>query len=234
MRRAQPWLGTLVDIQCAGGDASTALEAAFAAIARVHARMSPQLPDSDLARFNAAHAGTAIDCGVDTVVVLQASRALAEQSDGIFDPTQGYGGLAGWSLTGHRLHKHHREARLDLGGIAKGYAVDLAIAALQDRGCTRGVVNAGGDLRVFGPLEWPIHIRHPDAPAHTQPLLMLRDGAFATSWLPLPGGGQTCVSVGAPQCLWADALTKIVAYTPAAQSAALLARYDAYPFHHRF
>lgn len=232
MRRAQPWLGTLVDIRCAGGNAPVALDAAFAAVAQVHGCMSPQQPASDLARFNTAAAGTGIECDAHTLRVLRASRALAEQSGEIFDPTLGSGGLAAWSLAGGTLHKHRAETRLDLGGIAKGHAVDMAIAALQAHGCTSGVVNAGGDLRVFGDLEWPVLVRHPAVPDQAQPLLMLQDGAFATSELPLPQGGHTCVSVAAPQCLWADALTKIVAYAPASIGATLLARYDAHPFRH--
>jgi len=43
-----------------------------------------------------------------------------------------------------------RRVRLDLGGIAKGFAVDQAIAQLRDAGVVSGSVNAGGDLRVLG------------------------------------------------------------------------------------
>jgi thiamine biosynthesis lipoprotein len=42
---------------------------------------------------------------------------------------------------------------LDLGGIAKGYAIDRAIEALRAAGCVSGLVNAGGDLRVYGRSE---------------------------------------------------------------------------------
>jgi thiamine biosynthesis lipoprotein len=132
-RRAQPWLGTLVDIALADPGAAApqaAFDAAFAAIAAIHNAMSPQHPDSDLARFNTAIAGSALPCAARTRNVLQAARTLGEASDGIFDITLGSGGLSAWSLQGDRLHKHRDGARLDLGGLAKGYAVDAAIAAL--------------------------------------------------------------------------------------------------------
>src|SRR6201999_2800003 len=47
----------------------------------------------------------------------------------------------------------------DLGGFAKGYAVDRAILELQKGGCVAGLVNAGGDLRVFGPLPQSVVLR---------------------------------------------------------------------------
>jgi FAD:protein FMN transferase len=52
-----------------------------------------------------------------------------------------------------------RPAQLDLGGIAKGFAVDRAIQALKAHGAHCGQVNAGGDLRVFGTQGWPIRLR---------------------------------------------------------------------------
>jgi thiamine biosynthesis lipoprotein len=134
----------------------------------------------------------------------------------------------------HRLRKNNPETRLDLGGIAKGYAVDCAVEALQARGIQQGWVNAGGDLRVWGGWDFPIHIRHRADASKATPLLALKDGAFATSVLPLSDGGSIHVSVAAPRCLWADALTKVVAYAPPALSQQLLARYDARPFIHPF
>jgi len=50
---------------------------------------------------------------------------------------------------------------LDFGGFAKGYAVDCAIEALMSHGCAAGLVNAGGDLRVFGTRAEPIILRGP-------------------------------------------------------------------------
>jgi len=53
----------------------------------------------------------------------------------------------------------HRPLHIDLGGIAKGYAVDRALTALRAAGCRGGLVNAGGDLAVFGHRTHAIVIR---------------------------------------------------------------------------
>lgn len=235
LRRAQPWLGTKVEIgitDASAENATAGFTAAFAAVARIHSAMSPQLANSDLARFNAAAADAVIDCSTDTLAVLEAAGSLAAIADSGFDATLGTGGNAAWSLSNRSLHKYRDAARLDLGGIAKGHAVDLAITALQSAGVKSGWVDAGGDLRVFGALELPIHIRSLADAARSLPLISLQDGALATSVLPLATGGTSHISVAAPLCLWADALTKVVAYGSAACSAALLARYHARAWRH--
>ncbi len=132
---------------------------------------------------------------------------------------------------------------VDLGGIAKGFAVDRAIDALAAHGVTGGVVNAGGDLRVFGSRAVPIHVRGLDGRlAHAGDLA---DGACATSIGGSGGGGPARVpaalvdararrlvddarvfTVVAPTCLVADALTKVVA-TGGADVDALLASFGA-------
>jgi thiamine biosynthesis lipoprotein len=122
-------------------------------------------------------------------------------------------------------------AWIDLGGIAKGYAVDLAISTLQRHGVTSACVNAGGDLRVFGPDAWPVAVRAPRAPSTTGRQLSLRNAALATSGnyfsakqfreqmmvSPLIDGRngravmeRQSVSVHARSCALADALTKVV------------------------
>jgi FAD:protein FMN transferase len=126
--------------------------------------------------------------------------------------------------------RFRRPAAIDLGGIAKGFAVDRAVDAMRCEGAASGVVNAGGDLRVFGGEPSLLHVRHPREPGRLLPAGALRDAAFATSadtfarrrWRgravsPLldPTSGRPCVrarsaSVRAPTCLVADALTKVV------------------------
>jgi thiamine biosynthesis lipoprotein len=74
--------------------------------------------------------------------------------------------------------------RIDLGGIAKGYAVDRGIEILQARGFTHALVNAGGDSRVIGDRfgkAWIIGIRHPDHPDQVIVRLPLTNTAFSTS-----------------------------------------------------
>src|SRR5438876_551578 len=75
--------------------------------------------------------------------VLAAAQALRDASAGLFDITLGTA-PAGWRCDAARLYKLSDAARLDLGGIGKGHAVDVAVDALMQRGCRAGWVNAGG------------------------------------------------------------------------------------------
>ena len=164
-------------------------------------------------------------------MVLGAAGELRQASDGVFDISVGTG-CSGWACDGLVLRKLCREVRLDLGGIAKGHAVDVAITALQAAGVVAGWVNAGGDLRVFGPLALPIDLRDEQS-GGVRRFATIEDGAFATSWItaPKPGLKQPDrtelsgrhASVAAEQCLWADALTKVVALTGDAQHALVAA-----------
>ena len=76
-------------------------------------------------------------------------------------------------------------AKLELGAIAKGYAVDRACEVLMDLGVTAGMVWAGGDLRVFGAkpdgTPWRIAVRHPRDPEGYLRVIEIREGAVATS-----------------------------------------------------
>jgi thiamine biosynthesis lipoprotein len=218
VRRARPLLGTLVEVGVVGRDdrAHAWIAAAFDAVAEVQARLSRFDPESDVARFNALLDGAAIELvSTDTRTVLRACAALRDASDGAFDVSLG-SAAHGWRLDGARLVKTDARTRLDLGGIGKGHAVDRAIEALGGAGARAGWVNAGGDLRVFG-LALPIELRDESA-GGTRRFGTLEGGAFATSRFgpdarsPLAGRPRaTHVSVAAPTCLLADALTKVVA-----------------------
>ncbi len=71
---------------------------------------------------------------------------------------------------------------IDLGGVAKGYAVDRAVAVLRDGGVAGGSVNAGGNLRVFGSgVARTVAIRDPRVPSRALRWLTLSEVAVATS-----------------------------------------------------
>ena len=178
IRRAQPWLGTFVEIGVAAGH-DVAIEAAFAEVARVHRLMSFHEETSDVARLRAASAGAAVILDAATVAVLKIAAELHRATDGLFDVTIGRQlvrngflprtsstDLARFPGTTRDIEiiddisiRLHRPMLIDLGGIAKGYAVDRAVAVLCDAGVGFGIVNAGGDLRVFGPVAMPIEVR---------------------------------------------------------------------------
>ena len=148
-------------------------------------------------------------------------------------------------LPGNRVRLLRRLC-IDVSGIAKGYAVDVAVQALLDGGMTAGRVNAGGDLRLFGNAAQTIQLRHPIKPSQQLSLLEISEGAVATSAgyytnrrhqgrmvTPLihphtrvACGVERSVTVVAQDCMTADALTKVVHADPA-QAATVLARFDA-------
>lgn len=251
VRRARPLLGTMVEINVTGSSSelSAALDAAFAAIEQVQRLMSFHDEDSDVSRINAADAGLDVCIDVQTYNVLQRAAELGDLSDGFFDiatadvlvrsgflPDQNHSKTSLNGATYHDLElrdgnrvRWRRKGWIDLGGIAKGYAVDRAIGVLQSQGIASGMVNAGGDLRCFGEAQL-IHVRQPDAPTSLVSLGYLKDCAIATSAgyfssvltevgrvNPLVDPRQkVCtawndsVSVIASDCMTADALTKIV------------------------
>ena len=214
-----------------GGEAAVA--AAFDAAQSVQNRMSAFDPVSDIGRFNAARRGDCIEVAPETARVLQAAQELFEFSEGCFDAARGTGV---WAVLGQQLMKLGAFTQLDLGGIAKGYAVDVACEALMRQGVVAGWVNAGGDLRSFG-LSLPVALRN-EVDGGMHPWLDLRDAALATSYFGedqprrLHGAVQVRhVSVQAPQCLWADGLTKIIALQGRADEA-LMRRYHAQAWLH--
>lgn len=251
-RRARPLMGTLVEVGCDGGSA----DAAFDAVAAVQACMSRFEAGSDIGRFNAMGEG-AIEVHACTAFVLRCAAQLQAASHGVFDVSLG-SGPQGWRLGGTVLHKLQPGTRLDLGGIAKGHAVDLALAALRAGGAQRGWVNAGGDLAVFGDLALPLRLRD-EARGGVHDFGRLSDGAAATSAygpglrsvLVMTLGARAradaapctaaCtdeparahVTVLAPSCLWADALTKVCAAgMGSAALADLLAAHGAQAWRH--
>ena len=68
-------------------------------------------------------------------------------------------------------------ACVDLGGIAKGYGIDLAVEALKTGGASAGIVDIGGDVRCFGEkpdgTKWKIVVRNPFEPESPKPLGVL-------------------------------------------------------------
>ena len=243
-RRARPLLGTIVEIGVrADASAAAPVDAAFAEIDSLQRCLSRFEAASDIARFNALPAGASLVPSPATLEVLAAAHALFCASVGLFDISSG-SAPDGWACHDGRLHKLHPRARLDLGGIGKGYAVDRAVQRLIEHGVTAGWVNAGGDLRVFGDIELPIALRD-ESNGGSRPFAGIADGAFATSHYGagarsrLAGSARVTfleqraahVSVAAPLCLWADALTKVVALS-GDTSHPLLARHGALAWLH--
>jgi thiamine biosynthesis lipoprotein len=181
-------MGCLVALDCEARDESQALAsigAAWAAICQVVRLMDPAAPGGDLARINAASPGSALHLDPWTTQVLRLSRRLCLATGGLFDPAlPGSGSVRSLADLGGNRWQVRARTQLDLGGIAKGFAVDRAIQAMRAQGAHAGLVNAGGDLRLFGRRPRTLYLR-----SHTAPLepLSLRSGALACSEPGAPG-----------------------------------------------
>jgi thiamine biosynthesis lipoprotein len=242
VRRAQPLLGTLVEIglRAPKADAQAMFDAAFTRIREIQDCLSRFAPNSDVSRFNALRCGESLTIQPCTQSVLIAARTLQLATAGAFDVSL-CTSPQGWNCIGNELHKLDDSVRLDLGGIAKGYAVDCTVQTLLEQGCVGGWVNAGGDLRSFGEADVPICLRD-ESTGGVRSFASLRDGAFATSHFARGSRSRLVrraemsdiaihASVAAPLCMWADALTKIVACS-GDTSHPLLARHDAVAWIH--
>ncbi len=225
----------------ADADAVQAIEAGFAAIADIHRLMSFHEAGSDVSRINRAAVGEAVKVDPRTFAVLEQAGALAIESGGIFDITVAAELVARNILPrpDARLPDPHscwrdielaapdrvilkRPLWLDLGGIAKGYAVDRAFPAMNLTPDIQCVVNAGGDLRVAGPAAERVLLRAPTT-GNAVPVVEIENASLASSEAGdaatgphLDGAARRgtppgrFVSVVARDCLIADALTKIV------------------------
>lgn len=266
LRRSKPLLGTFVEI-CVGADDAaggrTAIAGAFAAVADVQRLMSFHEPSSDVSRLNRAAFNKPIHVHEWTWRVLTRAQDFAVTSGGVFDVTiapllSKWGYLPKGSATHDAatfrdiipgpgcMIRYARPLSIDLGGIAKGFAVDRAVESLRSAGIKSGTVNAGGDLRAFGAEPQQVHLRDPTRPGSAAGVVLLQNRAIATSGIyfsrkiwrgaavsPLIDGAthrplvdNISVAVSAPDCLTADALTKI-ALARRDESCALLRWYDA-------
>jgi thiamine biosynthesis lipoprotein len=251
MKRARPLLGTYVEIEARGlpeAALERAIDAAFNAVELVQRLMSFHDPASDLSMLNRRATSEPIEVHPWTAKVLRWALSIYWSTDGWFDcaiggelvnwqllPDHGFGRADRGNLSALRMLPNNRvfftsRIALDLGGIAKGFAVDRAITILRRHGVRAATINAGGDLRVIGREAHPIYLRDPADPVRISLVGFLRNGAIATSsaaaTLTTSGGrkvsalvtkarsplvDRTNYSVIARTCLVADALTKVIA-----------------------
>ncbi len=242
----RPLLGTYVEIGAQGFGGVEAIDSAFAVIEQAHHLWSFQSPDSELSQLNALP-GRCMPLQRITLRLLKLATAMMRRSQSAFDCTVGgllvdkgvlpdHGGPASLARghvddieIGSTWARLHRPIRLTLDGIAKGYAIDLAIIALQKNGVQAGWINAGGDVRVFGDLTLTMQRRELDGAFSA--LGGLRDAAMASSRVPIESqvsddqfpaylvgsNGQPASGVWTvlARSAWrADALTKVAANTP--------------------
>ncbi len=191
----------------------SALEDSLERMVEVDRLMSIFRPGSEISLVNRVAAARPVHVGEQTFRVLQEAEAISQRSNGVFDvtvyplmqlwrasraerrlpsPRQMDAAIArvAWSNLslnpeGRHVRFRRSEMGIDLGGIAKGYAVDAAANSLAEAGVESGLVNAGGDLRAIGRnrdgRSWRIGLRHPLAPSRILLSVFVEDEAVATS-----------------------------------------------------
>lgn len=172
--------------------ARRAVQAAYQRLEAVERLMSTYRTDSEISQLNSLSAGESLQVSLATFFVLQQSLDIARRSGGAFDITcrpliqlwreaaeqhklpteqqiQQTLSRIGWQHL--RLDPESKtvsveidDLQVDLGGIAKGYGLDAAAAAMREAGAVGGLVNVGGDVYAFGKRAdgdaWTIGIRN--------------------------------------------------------------------------
>jgi len=190
--------------------AEEALADAESILRGIELEVSSWLNSSLIGRFNMAPAGEAIKLSDISSAILHHAQAAYLETDGTFDITvrplillwresvqaQRFPtpeeitrarGTSSWDLIDLRPDEIARRSdgvEVDLGGIAKGYAIDRAIEVMRSAGVAGGLVDVGGDLRVFGQPpdghSWPVEIHDP-ADSGIVGRLSIESGAVCTS-----------------------------------------------------
>jgi FAD:protein FMN transferase len=180
---------------------SATLSRAEAELRRLEAIFSTWIDSSVVSRFNQAAAGGTVAVPPEVLTVLAAAREAYQASEGAFDITcrpqlelwkqavktgqlpsaadrEQARAASNWSQLGIQdlgLSKQVASMCIDLGGLAKGYAIDQAAACLLADGCV-GVLDVGGDVRCLGQRSdgraWPVQIRDPFGDGLLQGLLV--------------------------------------------------------------
>lgn len=177
---------------------------------RIDALMSPYKKDSELSSINQQAAKSPLKISAELFNLIEKSIAISKLSNGAFDITfssvgQFYDYRKKLSPTKKILSENIKKinykhikldaknrtifftqtgTRIDLGGIAKGHAVDNAINILQKNGITQAMVSAGGDTRIIGDKggrPWYVGIRHPRDKTKSAVVLPLSQTAISTS-----------------------------------------------------
>ena len=240
--------GTFVAVEAEAPDESCAARAigkAFETLGTVERLMHPTRGQSDLARLALCEPGGRVLLDPWTLELLALCARLHRSSGGGFDPClpSAAGRLPDLDLSEGPYALVRTPVRVDLGGIAKGFAVDRAIEAMRAAGCSGGLVNAGGDLAAFGARAHRIVCRTARGAAEVE----VRDAALATSeagharthgsqppehrghYHGVDGSpaARGAVTVIAPSAALADGLTKCMLLVTAAERDPLLRLFNA-------
>jgi thiamine biosynthesis lipoprotein len=206
-------MGTAITVELWHADPAQGralIEAVFAEMRRIDELMSSYKPDSELSRVNAGAASAPVTVGNELFQLIGQALSYSDLTHGAFDITYASAGQhydyrsarkpdrqqleqALPAINYHHVKLDtahstvsflHAGVRIDLGGIAKGYAVDRSIAILKKAGVGSALVSAGGDTRVIGKRweqPWNVGIRDPRNKDGLVSVIPLEDTTISTS-----------------------------------------------------
>ena len=183
-------MNTVFEVHVAGADARYAAEAAqaaFALVDRLEGELSRFRHNSDITRINLLAAGERTRVGEAAFECLVIARHIYDLTAGAFDIAIGTG-LPSLELDpeSYEVHAAADGIRVDLGGIGKGYAVDLVAELLEEWGLDRAFVHGGFSSAVAleppaGGTGWPLTLSDPRAPSQVFTRLSMRQAALSAS-----------------------------------------------------
>ena len=213
VRREETIMGTRIYVEAWHDNpvkGEQAIDAVMEDMRRIDALMSHYKPESQLSQINMRGAVEAVAVDPELFDLIRTSIHYSEITEGAFDITYASVGY----LYNYPRHVHPSEEqiaaalpgvnyrnlildpvahsvkfaregmRIDLGGIAKGYACDRGVEILKGFGVRNAIVTAGGDTRLLGDRRghpWSIGIRHPDDPHKVVLSMPLSDVGISTS-----------------------------------------------------
>lgn len=210
---SQPIMGTNIHVEFWHEDPAAARDALAAVIDEMHRideLMSPFRESSELSAINRGAGAGPVAVSAELLALLERSAEVSRMTDGAFDITYASAGrfydyrkgvrpdeaqlTAAVQAIDYRYVQIDREAGtvrfahpevyVDLGGIAKGHAVDRGIELLRARGIDQAMIAAGGDSRIIGDRRgqpWTVGVQDPRKPGTMAVLLPLEDTAVSTS-----------------------------------------------------
>ncbi len=188
-------LCTITVVSSSEKKAAKAIESGFATIDKLEKLLNYFSPDSEITAINNASGKSPVRVSSETMDIIIKAVQIADYTDGAFDPTVGpVIKLWGFSRqgpgpsipSGDRIENalrlvdykkikidtdalevflEEKGMELDLGGITKGYAADMAIEAIKEEGIKAALVAISGDIKGFGlkpdMLPWKVGIKRP-------------------------------------------------------------------------
>lgn len=195
--------------------AKAAMYEAFIEMSRVEHLLSAHIEESEIARVNAHASQQPVPVSAETFAILERAISFSEKCDGMFDISIGaVSEVWGFNEENREIQVPATDtldslltqvdyraielnptdttvvlakpgAKLDLGGIAKGYAIDRAAAVLKQLGVKHFMINAGGDIFAggskYGDIKWSVGVKHPRQPDELFAKMEMEDYAVATS-----------------------------------------------------